>query len=51
MGHASAEMLTQVYAAIVDEDRQNNAVVMEERIFSKLYSNADGQSPDGQNMP
>ena len=36
MGHASAQMLTKVYAAIVDEDRVNNARLMEERLFSKI---------------
>ena len=36
LGHATAEMLTKVYAAIVDEDRVNNAIIMEERLFSKL---------------
>ena len=46
MGHATAEMLTKVYAAIVDEDRVNNAIIMEERLFSKLDNKQDDSAKD-----
>lgn len=36
MGHASPEMLTKVYATIVDEDRRNIAHGMQKKVFSKL---------------
>jgi len=36
MGHSNPEMLMKVYAGIEDEDRVNNAKLMDERIFSKL---------------
>ena len=34
MGHSTAKMLMDVYAGIIDEDRVNNARVMEEILFS-----------------
>ena len=46
MGHASAQMLTNVYAAIVDEDRKNIAVQMDERLIGKLSSINDKSTPD-----
>lgn len=36
MGHATPEMLTKVYAAIVDEDRVHNADVIEESVLAKI---------------
>jgi len=33
MGHNSPQMLTKIYAAILDEDRRMNAAVMEERFY------------------
>lgn len=36
MGHASPEILTKVYATIVDEDRKQNAQLMQSRVFDKL---------------
>ena len=36
MGHASPEMLTKVYAAIVDEDRAHNAEVIEKSVKSQV---------------
>lgn len=37
MGHATPEMLTKVYAAIVDEDRMHNAEVIEASVLSKIH--------------
>lgn len=37
MGHATPEMLTKVYAAIVDEDRVHNAEVIETSVLSQIY--------------
>lgn len=37
MGHASPEMLTKVYAAIVDEDRVHNADVIESAVLSQVH--------------
>lgn len=45
MGHSSPEMLMKVYAEIVDEDRVNNASLMEERLFSKLGNDNDDSPP------
>ena len=36
MGHNSSQMLMNVYAAIADEDRKNNAKELENHIFSKM---------------
>lgn len=36
MGHNSSQMLMNVYAAIADEDRKNNAKELETNIFSKM---------------
>jgi len=35
-GHATADMLQNVYAGILDEDRKNTTIKMEEAVFSKL---------------
>lgn len=35
MGHSTAKMLMDVYAGIVDEDRVNNAKIMEDILFSE----------------
>ena len=47
MGHASPEMLTKVYAAIVDEDRKNIASLIQEQFFSKLANDNDKSVIDG----
>lgn len=49
MGHASPEMLTKVYAAIVDEDRKNTAVLMQELFFNKLAVDDENSISDVQN--
>lgn len=38
MGHASPEMLTKIYAAIVDEDRVHNADVIESAVLSLVQA-------------
>lgn len=43
MGHASPEMLTKVYATIVDEDRKENAVLIQNRVFEELAKEGSGQ--------
>ena len=50
MGHASPEMLTKVYAAIVDEDRKNTAVLMQEHFFTKLVDDDEKSSSDKQSI-
>ena len=37
MGHSTPEMLTKVYAAIVDEDRVRNAEVIETSVLAKVH--------------
>ena len=37
MGHATPDMLTKVYAAIVDEDRVHNAEVIETSVLAKVH--------------
>lgn len=39
MGHSSAKMLMDVYAGIIDEDRVDNARIMEEILFSDSTDN------------
>lgn len=36
MGHSSPEMLTRVYAAIVDDDRKKNALLLEDKVYGKM---------------
>lgn len=40
-GHAEAEMVTDVYSEIVDEDRRLNALKMEDDFYSNYQKNDD----------
>jgi len=43
-GHVTADMIHNVYAGILDEDRINTAVAMEDRVFSKVAPPAPSAS-------
>ena len=45
-GHAEAEMVTDVYSEIIDEDRRFNAQKMDKEFYSTLNDDADNQKQD-----
>lgn len=36
MGHSTPEMLTKVYATIIDEDRKKNVLLLEDKVYEKM---------------
>lgn len=51
-GHAQADMVTEVYSHIIDEDRRKNAQLMEQAFYNKENLNPDihGQAQDSRTM-
>lgn len=45
-GHAEAEMVTDVYSEIIDEDRRFNAQKMDREFYSTLNDDTDAQQPN-----
>ena len=45
-GHAEAEMVTDVYSEIIDEDRRFNAQKMDKEFYSTLNDVTDNQKQD-----
>ena len=45
-GHAEAEMVTDVYSEIIDEDRRFNAQKMDKEFYSTLNDDTDIQKQD-----
>ncbi len=53
-GHAQADMVTEVYSHILDEDRRKNAQLIEDAFYNKKNINPDmkgqmGESKDNEN--
>ncbi len=45
-GHAQADMVTEVYGHILDEDRKKNAQLIEDAFYKKENLNPDMKRPD-----
>lgn len=45
-GHAEAEMVTDVYSEIIDEDRRFNAQKMDKEFYSTLNDDTDNPKQD-----
>lgn len=45
-GHSTAKILLDTYAKILDEDRKNNAIKMEQQIYQRSKNQPEGSSSD-----
>ncbi len=50
-GHAEAEMVTDVYSEIIDEDRRYNAQKMDEQFYSTLSHDSEMQPQNEEVQP
>lgn len=50
-GHAEAEMVTDVYSEIIDEDRRYNAQKMDEQFYSTLNYDSEMQPQNEEVQP